>query len=305
MFAQHRLFPSAWHSPPDARSSLQRVVGAPGAHPAAIALTEAQLGFSIPADLRALWSLHDGQLEPCNGFVEAFYLYSMEIALSERENMLLLVEYMREEPATIGESGLTEAEVASDAWIPFAGLDSDGLAVSALTGRVVELRHDDSPTLVLIADSISAWATAYASRVLADDYRVEEGFGDYYLEPRDRQREQLLAEVAQREQEQAERRAKMSLAELIAEAISLDDERFGSDLVARARAESSTALRDALALLFQQATPAFIAGSLRLHLDHLTLSPEHWNVVAEGGQQLGNHAIRNFALRRVKTIGPS
>lgn len=65
--------------------------------------------------------LHDGQLEGCNGFVESFFLYTMELALSERENVLLFVTYLHENPDDLPESGLTEAEVASDAWVPFAG----------------------------------------------------------------------------------------------------------------------------------------------------------------------------------------
>jgi cell wall assembly regulator SMI1 len=278
---------------------------APGATLDGIARTEAQLGFSIPVDLRALWSLHDGQLEEGNGFVEAFCLYSMELALAERENLLRFVENLREDADVLSEAGLTEAEVASDAWIAFAGLDSDGLAVSAVSGRVFEMRHDDSPQLVVIADSIAAWATAYAGRVAAGDYRVEDGFGDYYLQLRDRQGERLEEDRARREAEEAERRAKLPLPALLTEAISRDDERFGGDVLARARAESPNALREAIALLFQGATPAFIAGTLRLLLGDLTLSAAQWEIVAEGGRQLGNQAIRNFALARVKATRPS
>ena len=278
---------------------------APGASVEGIAETERLLGASIPVDLRALWSLHDGQLEECNGFVETFCLYSMKLALAERENLLLFVEYLRGDRAALSESGLTDAEVASDAWIPFAGLDSDGLAVSAVSGRVFEVRHDDSPQLVLVADSISAWAAAYAGRVVAGDYHVEDGFGDYHLQLRDRERERLGEDRARRAREEAERRATMSLPALLAEAISRDDERLGGEVLARARAASPDALRDGISLLFQGARPAFIAGTLRLLLNDLTLSAAQWKVVAEGGGQLGNNAIRTFALGRIKTIGPS
>ncbi|HEX7840958.1 MAG TPA: hypothetical protein VF469_25955 [Kofleriaceae bacterium] len=51
--------------------------------------------------------------------------------------------------------------------------------MSAVSGRVVEFLHDDTPHLRLVADSIAWWARAYSRRVVADDYLVEEGLGDY------------------------------------------------------------------------------------------------------------------------------
>ena len=89
-------------------------------------------------------------------------------------------------------SGGTDEELASDHWIPFAGRDSDLLAVHGVSGRVFACPHDDN--FEVIADSFAAWLDAYAARVEADDYVVEEGFGDYYLATRDRAAEARQAD---------------------------------------------------------------------------------------------------------------
>jgi cell wall assembly regulator SMI1 len=51
---------------------------APGAAPERLAHAEAEFGVALLDDLRALWSLHDGQREAGNGFIEAYNLLSVE-----------------------------------------------------------------------------------------------------------------------------------------------------------------------------------------------------------------------------------
>jgi hypothetical protein len=260
---------------------------APGASEERLRETEARLGFPVGVELRAMWSIHDGQRDELNGFVEAFDLLSSELAVVDRDTVTIPLEYLREDP---GDSDLTDAELRSDAWIAFARRDSDGLAICTTSGRVFEIMHDDYPPLHLVADSLVAWATAFAARVVADDYRVEEGFGDCYLVRRNRERERLDAEAEAKRAAEAARKAKLSPDERMRDAIArknVDD-----------AAEAVTA--STIATLFAEAgDPAFIAASLRPMINELTLSSQQWAIVAEGGVRLGNNAIRDIARKKM------
>jgi internalin A len=153
---------------------------APGAPPGRLDRVEEKIGFALPGDLRALWSIHDGQRSEQNGFVGALDLFTAEQAASERDTVIMFVELLREEPSEWSEAGVTGEEVASGRWLPFAGRDSDSLAVSGVTGRVFSCGKD-APPLRLVAASVTDWAEQYAARIEAGAYRVEEGFGDYFL----------------------------------------------------------------------------------------------------------------------------
>ncbi|MDI1479355.1 SMI1/KNR4 family protein [Polyangium sp. y55x31] len=279
---------------------------APGASAERLAEAEAELGFSLGAELRALWSLHDGQHEEMNGFVEAFDLFSIERALGERDSVMNALGFLRETPQAMPESGLTNAELFSDAWIPFAGRDSDGLAVNTVSGRVFDVRHDGWPTLYLHAASIVDWATQYASRVVADDYRVEEGFGDYYLELRNREAERREEEQRRAEREERQRKNKMSAKELLDEAVAQNRDDAAQEVLERAERKSKAAFTEAVSLLFAAgASPAFLASALRPMLNRLTLSAAQWQIVAEGGARIGNNAIRDIALARARAAAQS
>lgn len=162
---------------------------APGASAADLAEAARLLGMPIPTELAMLWSIHHGQLEEQNGFVEHLDLLSAKAAAAEADSVKLFVEFLRQHPDDWKTAGVTEAEVRSDRWIAFAGRGyADLLIISAESGRVFWCGKD-APTLQLRAPSITAWLQQYASAVVADDYKVEEGFGDYCLARRDRQRE--------------------------------------------------------------------------------------------------------------------
>jgi cell wall assembly regulator SMI1 len=151
--------------------------GAPTAHLDAI---EEKLGCAFPADLRELWLLHDGQTSEQNGFVGALDLFTAEQALSERDGVLMFVDFLQQAPSEWAEAGVTDDEARSDRWLPFAGRDSDTLAVNCVTGRVVACGKD-APPLHLVATSVTEWIEQYADRVERGAYKVEEGFGDYFL----------------------------------------------------------------------------------------------------------------------------
>jgi SMI1 / KNR4 family (SUKH-1) len=265
---------------------------------------EARFGFALPPDLRTLWTIHDGQREEMNGFFEIFDLFSAERAFAERELIALPLQWHREDPIPIDEAALSQAELASDAWIAFAGRDSDGLAVCALTGRVFTIWHDDPPPRAC-AESVTAWLSAYAARVEAEDYRVEEGFGDCFLELRDREKEARDAERERRAQEEVRRRAERPLLELFDEAIARDNVDLGEDVLARAERESSDAVASVIDRLFgrrslfaRPTAPEFVARVLRVRLSRLQLSAAQWKVVADGGERIGNNAVRDLALAR-------
>lgn len=147
---------------------------APGATADELDALEEEFGFSLPGELKELWSLHHGQLDEMNGFVEAMDLFSGDDSLREREQVEARLERL---PA--------DSEFASTKWVPFAGRDSDMLLVNADSGRVCVLEKD-WPPIRHVASSLTEWAQQYAQRVLNGDFEVKEGFGDYFLSQRDR-----------------------------------------------------------------------------------------------------------------------
>src|SRR5688572_16086741 len=68
---------------------------APGATPERLAEAEAAFGVALPADLRAMWSVHDGQREEGNGFIEHYTFLSAQWAIAQQEAVLLCIEFAR------------------------------------------------------------------------------------------------------------------------------------------------------------------------------------------------------------------
>ncbi len=269
---------------------------APGATQERLDRAEAELGIALPAHLRALWSVHDGQREEGNGFVEAFDLLSIDGAVAQLETVRLLLEMEREHPSA--DAAYTDDELRSDDWIPFAGRDSDSLVVHGVTGRVFEYFHDYS--LTLLASSLGEWMERYATRVEADDYSVEEGFGDYYLQLRNRERERRERELEQRSAEQERYRRETPLLEQFANALEKRDADRCLEVFKDALARDDRAAFDAaVARLFaSNPEPDFAAAALRPSLGSVTLTADQWLDVAVGGALLENNAIRNYATAR-------
>jgi hypothetical protein len=279
---------------------------APGASAEELDDAEEELEFPLGPELRALWSLHNGQHEEMNGFVESYDLFSLDQAISGRDSLLPALQFLRQAPEAVQTSGLTDAELHSDAWLPFAGRDSDGLALNTVSGRVFKIFHDDSPPLHLHSPSLVAWANRYASRVAAGDYRVEEGFGDCYLRLRDRAAEKMVDELKRHQQAEKKRKKKMSVKELLDEAVSQNNESAALEVLERAEKKSPAVLAEALSVLFAtSASPSFLAATLRTMLNRLTLSADKWQIVAEGGTRLGNNAIRDIALAKARAAPPN
>jgi cell wall assembly regulator SMI1 len=159
---------------------------APGASPAQLVKLQGKLGFKLPPGLRAMWLLHDGQRKPLNGFVGPLHLLPVAWVLNERARTLTLLSRLRANPADWDALGVTAAEAASDAWLPFAARGQTSLVVQTLTGRVFAGDLDD-PTapLHLVADSVPQWLAAYADSVEAEEFELIPGLGDYHLAPLD------------------------------------------------------------------------------------------------------------------------
>jgi cell wall assembly regulator SMI1 len=275
---------------------------APGASAERLARAATEFGVALPSDLCALWSLHDGQREEQNGFIESYDLLSIEVALAEQETVLRGIEFARESPDWWKNSGGTSEELASNHWLPFAGRDSDLLAVHGVTGRVFQCPHDDSPKVV--APSLGEWFQRYADRVEADDYAVEEGFGDYYLELRNREAERLEQERAARAAEHERLRRETPLLAQVRQAIeSKKEDRCSEALKDALDRDDKEAFGAAVALLFADGTDArFVAGALRPLLNAVTLTSDQWVDVAVGGALLGNNAIRDVAVSRATRV---
>ena len=268
---------------------------APGATRARLDQAEAELGIALPPQLRSLWSVHDGQHDEQNGFVEGYDLLAIRRAVAEHATVRQLLEMERERPDK--DAAYTADELASDAWIPFAARDSDSLVVHGISGRVFEYLRGESPKL--LAPSLAEWMERYAARVEADDYSVEDGFGDYYLQLRDREGERRALEVANRKADRERYRGETPLLEQFAIALEQRDADRSLEVLKDALARDRAAFDAAVARLFAtNPEPEFAAAALRPSLDHVTLTPDQWLDVAIGGALLENNAIRNFATKR-------
>lgn len=286
---------------------------APGATEEALAEVALALGpgASLPVDLRALWLLHDGQRSEGSGFVESHDLLSTRDALRCRETLMLGLEFAREAPQRWLAQGGTHAELATDQWLPFAARDSDCDAVCLVSGRVFSCPHDDD--FRVVHESLVAWLEGYAARVVADDYRVERGFGGVYLVVRDRKAEAWAAE-GRRQAEIFEAYLRDTpLDAQMSDAIAKRDTGRAMDVIrdglGTGDAPLVARLVDALfAHLDASEGPSrrdrltFLAGSLRPHMRAITLPPDRWVDVALGGALLANNAIKDTAAARAKGL---
>lgn len=271
---------------------------ADGASADVLDAAEARFGYRMPADLRALWSHHHGQRDELNGFIEFRDLLDVELALTERERVDAAHSWMEDADGDFAAAGLTDEERREKRWIPFASRDSDLLVLHATSGRVF-VCEKDVPPLRLVAPSLTEWFEAYARRVEADDYAVEEGFGDYFLAQRDRAAEAAELEWERKRAEQERYRRETPLLEQLREAL-----RDTKDQRAREVMEDLSKtpdLAEAVALLFTSTDARFIATALQYILRTVPLDAAQWRVVEDGGRALGNEAIVGIARERAAT----
>lgn len=273
---------------------------APGASDAELAEVERALGFPLTTSLRALWRGHGGQRSEGNGFITSYDLFRPKQALDERRSVLLNLEYLRGERAYARTGGLTDAELDTDAWVPFAGRDADLLAVCAESGRVF-FSGDAAPPIVLRALSLATWFEAYAAAVSKGEFVVEQGFGGVYLAEDDGSRAaeaRIESEARQRKQ----RRKTEPVATLVKETVDANRPDRCLDLVEGLLADRGpSVMREVTAALWAlKPAPSFLAEALRPFLSQLELTPGQWSTVAEGAVVIENAAVRDFALRKAR-----
>jgi cell wall assembly regulator SMI1 len=281
---------------------------APGANPRRVTQAEAELGFSVPPELRALWSLHDGQRDTGHSFVGAprigdleFDLLSIEATTAQQELVLIDVERIRESEDEAGATveGLrtdaTTEELQSNHWLAFAALESQSLVMSGVTGRVFFLGDDP---LKLLAPSLTDWLEQYAADLEADEYVVEASEGACSLARRDREAEKEAAERAEREAEQGRVRRETPLLDQMRMALASRNEGRCTEVLTDARERNDTRQFDGgIALLFaSQLGPRFVASTLRPFLRTVVLQSDQWLDVAIGGVLLANNAVRDVAM---------
>lgn len=254
---------------------------APGAKKARLDRLEKKLGFPLGDELRALWSVHDGQRQEGLSFWHGHDLVST--AQARPEDVLRFLPLLREPASARGlrESKLRKAELGSSAWVRFAGRDSDGLAVNTESGRVFVVSHDDHPALRLLAPSITAWLRQYADALEAGAYEVDAGAVERRAPRRRRAASKKEAGTS-------------SPRELLAEAIAKGSEE---------RAERAlTRSPELLATLFVKASPAFVAATLRPRLNQLVLTKAQWQIIVRGAKEIENNAVRAVAERKLKEL---
>lgn len=282
----------------------QKIVAnlANGATPTELDAAEAAFGFPLGDALRAMWSVHAGQRAELDGFVASYDLLSIDRAIEATKFLRGLISTTRELPDCVPESGLTAEELASTRWVMFAARDFDGLAVNTTSGRVFQIRHDDAPPLHFVAPSLFAWISDYAAHVVAGDYQLEEGFGDYHLSLRDREAEAREKANALQAREETQRKAKLLPRTRLEEAIAKNQPWEAQSILENALGSKKVDFAELITVLFSSApAPAFVADTLRTMMNKLTLTAPQWLIIAEGGQQLGNNAIHSIALSRSKT----
>jgi hypothetical protein len=201
-------------------------------------------------------------------------------------------------------SGGTDDELLSDCWIPFAGRDSDSLAIHGVSGRVFLFEHDDAPQL--LASSLIEWLQRFVDRIAAGDYKVEKGFGDYFLTLRDREAEQQSLEHAERRSAHNKMRNEIPLQEQFVSAVSAKDAHRCIEVLQDAlKRDDKPSFNSFVASLFtDNLTPKFVASALRPVLSSVTLNPDQWLDIAVGGALLENNAIRGFAATRAIGYSP-
>jgi cell wall assembly regulator SMI1 len=154
----------------------------PGASDAELHEAEDALGFALPADLQELLRENDGSEDEC-GFWGFLQFVPASFLGAAREDLLRWVASDREYAVT--DASLypeVYPELSSDEWIAIGHQGyADQLALHAKTGRVFTAGKD-VPALTLVAPSLAAYLDGYARDLEAGKYRVEEGFGGWYLE---------------------------------------------------------------------------------------------------------------------------
>ena len=162
---------------PDVKKSLN-----PGATDKDIADAEADLGVSLPDDVKASYKIHNGQVEYDMGFINSREFLSLNRIVDEWSvwNDLL------QGGDFSGANGEPDAGIKDDwwnaRWIPLTYdgsgnhdcLDLDP-APGGNVGQMIEMWHDDADR-ALLAPSFTEWLTKFADDLEAGEYVTSEDY---------------------------------------------------------------------------------------------------------------------------------
>lgn len=148
----------------------------PGASGEAIEAAELSLGAPLVPLLAALYRRNDGQ----SGDVEPFFEHMFFVPLEEacRLRSVLLQGYF-EPPGGMplreyhsGHADLSDDDLSSRGWFPFANTEGDFLAVNLESGRVVRVLKGDFPWIRVVGADLAEFVGEYASGLWNGDYEL-------------------------------------------------------------------------------------------------------------------------------------
>jgi cell wall assembly regulator SMI1 len=162
-----------WLGDHEAASFVERL--AAGAKDAAIESVETELGAELPAALRQLYRLHDGQIGEVEPLFEHMLFLSLADAQRSRAAMLgsyvVAPEGMGLRDYHSAHPYVSDAELLSPRWLPFANTEGDFLAVQLDSGRVFRFVKGDVPWIHWEADDFASFLGDYASALWDDAYQ--------------------------------------------------------------------------------------------------------------------------------------
>lgn len=112
-----------------------------------------------PPEVRALWSIANGQKSGVSGFFGDLPFLGTKGSQEAREWMEgWCLGWLRANDELWAEARVRDDEILSDAWFPIAAQDYSMVAVSGVTGRVFTVEKD-APPMTLHARSVTEWLT--------------------------------------------------------------------------------------------------------------------------------------------------
>ncbi|MBL8910043.1 MAG: SMI1/KNR4 family protein [Archangium sp.] len=110
----------------------------------------------LPPEVRALWSIANGQRPSTKGLFAGLEFLGLEASLQRKKLLQKSLNWLRAEDELWVEAGARDDELFSDDWLPIASADYRMVVVSGVTGRVFTVEKD-APPLQLTASSVSDW----------------------------------------------------------------------------------------------------------------------------------------------------
>lgn len=138
------------------------------ASPKVIDEVEAAMNLTLPPEVKALWSLADGQKKPQDRFFGFLEFLGAKRSLEARKWMLGAVRWLREYDALWDDAGVYDEEILSDEWVTVAMQEHELIIVSAVTGRVFKVEQE-APPITLAHGTVAEWLGHEATMLLCGE----------------------------------------------------------------------------------------------------------------------------------------